>query len=53
MYRWQNEIHPVGNCFGNFCEMGIIATKRQKCFLELWTILENLLKLWMFVMKRM
>ena len=35
----------------SFCEMGIITAKQQKLFLELSTILENLLKLWMFVMK--
>ena len=31
--------------------MGIFAAKRRN-FLKLWTIFENLLKLWMFVMKR-
>ena len=34
-----------------FYEMGIIAEKRRKFFLELWTIFENLLKLWIFAMK--
>ena len=32
--------------------MGIIAAKPRNYFLELWTIFENLLKLWMFEMKR-
>ena len=44
MSCWQDEIH--------FCEMGITTAKRQKFLLELWTIIENLLKLWMLVMKR-
>ena len=31
---------------------GHYRRKAAKIFLELWTILENLLKLWMFMMKR-
>ena len=47
--KWNTS--AVRTALKTFCEMGIIAAKRRKFFLELWTIFEKLLKLWMFAMK--
>ena len=53
MCSWQDEIHCWETFFGNFFGKWALSPRSGKnFFVELWTIFENLLKLWMFMMKR-
>ena len=48
MCCWQDEIHLLADIFSK----SFVERAAAKFFLELWKIFKNLLKLWMFVMKR-
>ena len=49
---WQCEVHLLADFLENVLLNGHYRREAAKVFLELCTIFENLLKLWMFVMKR-